>query len=127
MPYVADHGAAALAGSTLTEIAERQGPPPWRVPLFASPALRVVLLGWPAGYETVPHRHPRAQEMFHVITGRAAFGFAGEPERTVGSGAVLFAPRAVEHAIRVEGDGKLVMLIVVAPNEDTPDETMETR
>ena len=126
MPYVAPHDVVAAAdGQALLEIAASLGPPPWRRPLAASPALRAVLWGWPAGFETVPHVHPRAEELFHVLAGRATFAFAGAPERTLGPGEVLVAPRGVEHAIRVlEGD-PFVMLIVLAPNEDVPDETVE--
>lgn len=125
MPYVAEHDVVALDGATLEEITTRMGPPPWRVPFMASPALRAVLCGWPAGYVTVPHRHPRAEEMFHVLAGRASFVFDGEPDRTVGPGGILVAPRGIEHEIRVVGDEAFVMLIVVAPNEDAPDETVE--
>jgi quercetin dioxygenase-like cupin family protein len=125
MPYVAEHEVVAPDGATLQEIAARMGRPPWRVPLVASPALRAVLWSWPASYVTVPHVHPRAEEMFHVLAGRATFAFAGEPDRTVGPGATLVARRGVEHEIRVVGDEAFVMLIVVAPNEDAPDETVE--
>jgi len=124
MPYVAAHEVVDTAGATLEEVAARHGPPPFRVPLIASPAIRVVLWGWPAGHATVPHRHPRAEELFHVLAGRAVFTFAGEPERTAGPGTVLVAPRGVAHAIRVAGDEPLLMLIAVAPNEDAPDETI---
>jgi len=125
MPYVADHEVVAHQRATLDEIAARHGPPPFRVPLIASPAIRVVLWGWPAGHATVPHRHPRAEEMFHVLAGRAAFTFAGDLERTAGPGSVLVARRGVVHAIRVVGDEPFLMLIAVAPNEDATDETIE--
>jgi len=125
MPYVADHEVIAPQGATLDEIAARNGPPPFRVPLIASQAIRVVLWGWPAGHATVPHRHPRAEEMFHVLAGRAVFTFAGNPERTAGPGSVLVAPRGVAHAIRVVGDEPFLMLVAVAPNEDATDETIE--
>jgi quercetin dioxygenase-like cupin family protein len=125
MPHVAAHEVVDPAGATLDEVADRYGPPPFRVPLIASPAIRVVLWGWPPGFVSVPHRHPRAEEMFHVLRGRAAFTFAGEPERTLGPGSLLVAPRGVAHQIRVVGDEPFVMLIAVAPNEDASDETIE--
>jgi quercetin dioxygenase-like cupin family protein len=125
MPYVSENEVVAPDGAALAEIAARLGPPPWRQPLAASPALRVVLWSWPAGFVTVPHRHPRAEELFHVLAGRASFGFEGEPERIVGPGGMLVAPRGVEHVIRVLDGDLFVLLIVVAPNEDAPDETIE--
>ena len=124
MPYVAAHEVSVPAGATLEELAALHGPPPFRVPLAATPAMRVVLWGWPAGHATVAHRHPRAEELFHVLAGRATFAFAGEPERTVGPGSVLMAPRGVAHTIRVDA-GPFLMLIAVAPNEDAADETIE--
>jgi quercetin dioxygenase-like cupin family protein len=125
MPYVAEHEVVAPEGATLLEIAAQLGPPPWRRPLAASPALRAVLWGWPAGFVTVPHVHPRAEELFQVLAGRAAFELAGEAEKVLGPGEVLLAPRGVEHVIRViEGD-PLVLLIVLGPNEDAADETIE--
>lgn len=125
MPHVAAHEVVETAGATLDELATRHGPVPFRVPLVASPAIRVVLWGWAPGHVTVPHRHPRAEEVFHVLAGRAVFTLAGAPERTVGPGSLLVAPRGVAHAIRVVGDAPFLMLIAVAPNEDAPDETTE--
>ena len=99
---------------------------PWRVGLTGTPGLRVVLLGWPPGFATVPHRHPRADEIFLVVEGRARFAIGDEPERSVGPGELAFARRGERHAIRVPGDGPgLVLLAAVAPNEDLPDETVE--
>ena len=60
MPYVAAHEVVAPNGATLEDVAARMGPPPWRVALVASPALRAVLWSWPPAYVTVPHTHPRA-------------------------------------------------------------------
>jgi quercetin dioxygenase-like cupin family protein len=125
MPYVAEQEVVAPGGATLEEIAAGLGRAPWRQPIAASPALRAVLWGWPAGFATVPHRHPRAEELFLVVSGRAAFGIEGEPERILGPGGVTVAPRDATHEIRVlEGD-PFVMLIVLGPNEDAPDETIE--
>ena len=125
MPHVATDEITETAGATLDELVARHGPPPFRVPLIASPAIRVVLWGWLPGHVSVPHAHPRAEEMFHVLSGVAVFTFAGEPDRTVGRGTVVVAPRGVAHAIRVVGDDPFVMLIAVAPNEDAADETIE--
>lgn len=125
MPYVGPQEVEAPDGATLLELAARLGPAPWRRPVAASPALRAVLWGWPAGFATTPHVHPRAEELFHVLAGRAAFELAGRPERVLGPGEILVAPRGIEHVIRVlEGD-PFVMLIVLGPNESAPDETIE--
>jgi len=125
MPYVAPHEVVGPGGAPLEEIAARLGSGPWRQPIAASPAMRAVLWGWPAGFATVPHLHPRANELFLVVSGRAAFGIEGQPEQVLGPGCVTVAPSGAEHVIRVlEGD-PFVMLIVLGPNEDLPDETVE--
>jgi quercetin dioxygenase-like cupin family protein len=125
MPFVRVGEAREHAVEDLAAIAAEQGPPPWRVCLVGTPGLRVVLLGWPPGHATVPHRHPHAEETFEVLRGRAVFSIGEEPQREVGPGAFLLAKRGVRHAIRVAGDETLLMLAMVAPNEDRPDETIE--
>lgn len=125
MPYVAPNEVFAAPGGPLESIAAQQGPAPWRQPLAASPALRAVLWGWPAGHVTVPHLHPRAEELFLVVSGQAAFRIEGEPEQVIGPGGFAVAPRGAEHGIRVLEGEPFVMLIVLGPNEDADDETIE--
>lgn len=125
MPYVADGEALDRPFLDLDALAADLGPPPWRACLVGTPGLRVLLLHWPAGFATVPHRHPAAEEIFRVIRGRAFFTIGDEPEREVGPDAFMFARRGIRHAIRVPDDGPLLLLASVAPNEDWPDETIE--
>jgi quercetin dioxygenase-like cupin family protein len=125
MPFVASGEALGRAFTDLESLAAEQGPPPWRVCLVGTPGLRVVLLCWPAGFATVPHRHPHAEETFEVVRGQAAFRMGDEPERIVGPGAFVLAARGVPHAIRVPDGEPLLLLAAVAPNEDRPDETVE--
>ncbi len=124
MPFVAGDQALDRPFVDLELLAAEQGPPPWRICLVGTPGLRVVLLHWPAGLATVPHRHPHAEETFEVLRGRAAFTIGDAPERIVGPGTFVLAPRGVRHAIRVPEDEPLLMLAAVAPNEDRPDETI---
>jgi mannose-6-phosphate isomerase-like protein (cupin superfamily) len=60
------------------------------------------------------------------VRGRALFTIGDEPEREVGPGQFLLAQRGVEHAIRVPEGSPLVLLAAVAPNEDRPDEQIES-
>jgi quercetin dioxygenase-like cupin family protein len=102
------------------------GSPSLRVALVGSPSLRVVLLRWAAGFATLEHHHPRAEEIFLVLEGRAEFTIAGRAPRLVGPGELVLARRGERHAICVPGDaGELLLLAAVAPNEDAPDETVE--
>lgn len=125
MPYVAPSEAPNQRDVSLEQVRRDCGPPPWRKPLIATPALRVVLWAREPGFRTVPHVHPRAEEVFYVLEGRAGFTFGDEAERIVGPGALLLAPRTVWHTIRVVGDEPLIMMVVLGPNEDAHDETVE--
>ena len=126
MPYVDPQDALNAPHVDLAQLERTLGPMPWRKPLVALPALRWVLLGWPAGFVAQAHRHPRAAEVFHVLRGRAIFRFgASAGERVAEAGTVLFAPPGVQHAISVPGPEPLVMLASLSPNEDAPDETID--
>ena len=125
MPYVADRDAFNRRFLDLDALAADLGPPPWRACLVGTPGLRVVLLHWPAGFATVPHVHPSAEEIFRVIRGRALFTIGDEPEREVGPDDFMLARRGVRHTIRVPDGQPLLLLASVAPNEDRPDETIE--
>jgi mannose-6-phosphate isomerase-like protein (cupin superfamily) len=102
------------------------GAPPWRKPLVGTGATRWALIEWPAGYGAAPHWHPRADEVFYVLRGRAVFRFGDEAAgRVAEAGTLLLAPRGLRHGIEVPGPESLLLLVSVAPNEDAPDETLE--
>jgi quercetin dioxygenase-like cupin family protein len=127
MPYLPPTEALSGPFADLASIRERMGPPPWRVGLVGEPGARVVLLCWAPGFATVPHRHPGAEELFLVIEGRARFSIGDAPEREIGPGELVLARRDEIHAITVPEDGpELVLLAAVAPNEDRPDEAIES-
>jgi quercetin dioxygenase-like cupin family protein len=48
-------------------------------------------MAWEPGFRTVPHVHPRAEEVFHVLEGRAAFRIGSGEDRIVGPGTILLA------------------------------------
>ena len=125
MPYIAAGEGLDRPFSDLEALAQEMGPPPWRVALVGTPALRVVLLRWPPGYATVPHVHPNAEEIFVVLEGRAFFTINAEAEREVFPGGFMLAKRGIRHAIRVPSGEPLTLLASVAPNLDLPDETIE--
>ena len=126
MPYVPATEALNEAFVDVWRLRDQMGATPWRAALVGTPGVRVVLLGWPPGYATVPHVHPHAEEVFLVLQGRAAFSIGNEPERDVGPGQFMLAERGERHGIRVPLDGEpLVLLAAVVPNEDAPDETIE--
>src|SRR5581483_2259611 len=126
MPYVSPDDALNLPALNLEALRRDMGPPPWRRPLVGSPATRWVLLCWPAGFVSVPHYHPRGEEVFYVLGGRALFRFGGEEaDRVADPGTLLLAPRGLMHTIGVPGPEPLLLLCSVTPNEDAADETVE--
>jgi|GEM_PF-741072 quercetin dioxygenase-like cupin family protein len=125
MPNVEEGEALNRPFLDLNAVARGLGPPPWQTCLVGTPGLRVVLFYWPAGFATVPHVHPEAEEIFQVVRGRAVFTIGNAPEREVGPGEFVFAKRGARHSITVVADEPLTLLTAVAPNEDRPDETIE--
>jgi quercetin dioxygenase-like cupin family protein len=125
MPFVSEAEAFNLSIQDLEALARDAGEMPWRLALVGTPGLRLTYHGFPPGFSTVPHRHPHAEEIFKVLSGRALFTIGDEPEREVRSGELVLAMRGVRHRIRVGPEGPMIMLAAVAPNEDRPDETIE--
>ena len=125
MPYVPHADAIARPLVDLVALARAQGPGPWRLSLVGDPGGRAVLLGWPPGFRTIPHRHPGASELFAVQSGRTGFRLADLDEVEMGPGSFLVARPGELHGLRVLGDEPVVLLAIVAPNEDRPDEAID--
>ncbi|MFO1539237.1 MAG: cupin domain-containing protein [Chloroflexota bacterium] len=125
MPYVPDADAVARPDADLRALAARNGPGPWRVALAGDAGARAVLLGWPPGFVTIPHVHPGASEIFLVQAGRLGFRLDDRPEVELGPGSFLVARPRELHGLRVLGGSPAVLLAIVGPNEDRPDEMIE--
>jgi quercetin dioxygenase-like cupin family protein len=92
-----------------------------RTPLVGSDAVRLVLIEMPAGFSTVPHRHPGATESFYILSGSGTFVIGDSGRIAVGAGDLLHAQVDEIHAIAA-GDAGLRFIACVGPNEDRPDE-----
>lgn len=125
MPYVPDTDAIARPDADLLGLARSHGPGPWRIALVGGPGIRAVLLGWPPGFATIPHHHPRGTELFAVQSGRLGFRLDDRPEIELVAGSFLVARPGELHGLRVLGDEPAVLLAIVGPNEDLPDEMIE--
>jgi mannose-6-phosphate isomerase-like protein (cupin superfamily) len=126
MPYVPEGDAIARPLVDLVALAAQQGGGgPWRLSLVGDDGVRAVLLGWPPGFRTVPHHHPRASELFAVQSGRLGFRLADRVEVELGPGSFLVARPGELHGLRVVGAAPAVLLAIVGPNEDRPDETVD--
>ena len=75
----------------------------------------------PEGGETLAHKHPLAEELYHVTAGQGGM-VLGEEEFAVRAGdTVCIAPGTV-HRVRNTGEGELVVLCCCTPaysHEDT--------
>jgi quercetin dioxygenase-like cupin family protein len=125
VPYVPEADAIARPDADLVALARDHGPGPWRISLVGDDGVRAVLLGWPAGFRTIPHRHPRASELFQVQSGRIGFRLDDRPEVTLAPGSFLVARPGELHGLRVLGADPAVLVAVVAPNEDRFDEAVD--
>lgn len=125
MPFVPDADAICRPSADLDVLARTQGPGPWRLALVGDAGVRAVLLGFPPGFRTIPHHHPRGSELFLVRSGRLGFRLADLPEQELGPGGFLVARPGELHGLRTIGDEPAVLLAAVGPNEDRADEAID--
>jgi quercetin dioxygenase-like cupin family protein len=126
MPYVDARDALNSSAVDLIRESGVHGPGPWRIALVGDPGMRVVLIGWPSGFATVPHHHPHAPEIFQVVRGRLGFRLDDTKELEVDPGTLLLAMPGQVHGLRVLGSQPLVILAAVGPNLQSADEVIET-
>ncbi len=69
-----------------------------RKKLIASENLVAELVCYEPGQTTVPHLHPRQDEIFHVIAGKGTI-VVGEEIVPVSAGSVVFGPLGVRHGV----------------------------
>ena len=126
MPYVSVDEALNALVLDLGEVERGLRPGGRRSPLVGSGALRIVLIRLRPGEEPHrPHRHPRADEVMIVLEGRGMFTVGDEAGFVAGPRSLVYVPSGIVHRIQVPGPEALVVLSVVAPNEDAPDESVE--
>jgi quercetin dioxygenase-like cupin family protein len=125
MPYDVPGSGLDQPFVDMAELESRKGPAPWRCPLVATPSVRIVLLCMTPGTRTIPHFHPRAVEAFQVVRGIVGLTIGDEPEYVVGPGSVVYAARGVSHGIRIPGPDSAVLMCIVSPNENEPDEQVD--
>lgn len=85
------------------------------------PTMSAGLYVLPAGATDTQSAHAE-DELYYVVSGRGRFG-AGEDDRAVASGALLFVAAAVEHRFHAITED-LTVLVVFAPPEDATREDM---
>ena len=61
------------------------------------------------------HAHAGADKLYYVLEGEGEFLVGTESDK-LGKGSVLYVPENLEHGVTNTGTGRLVVLIVIAPN-----------
>jgi mannose-6-phosphate isomerase-like protein (cupin superfamily) len=90
--------------------AEKMG----KATLFASDRIMVGLNSFEPGQEHKLHAHAGMDKVYHVLEGSGVFVLEHE-ELTMQAGQMLIAPEGVPHGIRNTGQGRLVVLAILAP------------
>ena len=67
-----------------------------------------------ADHSTAPHVHPKMEETWEVVSGRARFRI-GDEETVVGPGDTVVAPPGVPHRAWNESGGRTALLITMRP------------
>ncbi len=82
--------------------------------LFASPRILVGLNCFLPGQEHSLHAHAGLDKLYLVLEGSGVFLLKGR-ELPMQAGELLVAPEGIPHGIRNTGQGKLLVLAVLAP------------
>ena len=67
------------------------------------------------GQAQKPHVHARATKFYYVIEGSGAFR-VGDETRTLKPGELAWSPPGAVHGVTNTSSGRLVLLVVMAPN-----------
>jgi quercetin dioxygenase-like cupin family protein len=85
-----------------------------RKKLIASDNLVAELVCYEPGQATVPHLHPRQDEIFFVIAGKGTI-VVGEEGIPVSAGSVVFGPMGVRHGIMADAGDRLALMFIKGP------------
>lgn len=82
--------------------------------LFRSERLMLGLNCLSPGQEQHLHEHGGQDKFYFVVEGEGRFVVGGET-RSAGQGSAVWAPAGVPHGVRNDTDGRLVLLVGIAP------------
>lgn len=82
--------------------------------LYESERMLVGLNAFEPGQEHRPHAHEGLDKVYHVLAGSGRF-LLEDGEVPMSAGTMLVAPAGVSHGIRNTGDGRLLVLAILAP------------
>jgi quercetin dioxygenase-like cupin family protein len=86
-----------------------------KVGLVDTPSLFCDVYCFEPGQEQAGHRHAVGDKLYYVVSGSGRVRVGAE-ERDLGPGDLACAPAGEEHGVRNPGPGRLVLLVMMAPN-----------
>ncbi len=105
-----DHPTAIRPEEHAAFRAEKMG----KATIFESERMLVGLNCFEPGQEHALHAHAGMDKVYQVLEGSGLF-LLEERELPMEAGVMLVAPEGVPHGIRNTGDGRLVVLAILAP------------
>lgn len=86
-----------------------------KVNLFETTRFFCDLYCFEPGQTQKPHTHAGSDKVYIVLEGTGQFQIGGE-EKQLTTGTIVLAPAGVEHGVVNPGNGRLVLLVFMAPN-----------
>jgi quercetin dioxygenase-like cupin family protein len=87
----------------------------YKTTLFQSEALLLGLNCLEPGQVQKPHDHADQDKFYYVVEGNGRFQL-GNDQITASAGEVVLAPAGVVHGVTNEGNGRLTLLVGIAPS-----------
>lgn len=106
-----------IVSELVKQLSEYEGTRPQKfhkVTLFRSDALLLGVNCLEPGQVQNPHEHAGQDKFYYVVEGRGRF-WLGEERVTAVAGEVVWAPAGLVHGVANEGDGRLTLLVGIAP------------
>jgi len=86
----------------------------YKTTLFQAEALMIGLNCLEPGQVQKPHVHDDQDKFYYVVEGEGRF-WLGEEQVLVAAGEVVWAPAGQRHGVENMGDGRLTLLVGIAP------------
>ena len=99
----------------IADVAEYSAEKQVRKRLFLSDRIVSEAVFYEPGQQTVEHHHPRQDEIFLVLEGRGAITFENGEEVRVEPSSMVFVPAHMKHGVKVDDDGRLILLFFKGP------------
>jgi quercetin dioxygenase-like cupin family protein len=86
-----------------------------KVNLFDTERMFCDIYCFEPGQAQAPHRHADSDKIYYVLEGTGTFS-VGSEETVCGVGSAIWCPPEEDHGVVNSGDGRLVVLVFMAPH-----------